>query len=118
MRVEVYYNLTRSCWSVRALEGAEKGKVFMYADAVAIKDAKFVVREGGRQRVIRDKQKNVHAFVRGTLVKSASLAQRLLGGVTYNPYQNTTFVNRRTGEAVLAAPLVHLHSDRKVTYIP
>lgn len=118
MRVEVYYNLTRSCWSVRALEGADKGKVFMYADSVAVENATFVVREGGRQRVIKEKQKNVHAFVRGTLTKSPRIAQRLLGAVTYNPYKNSTFVCRRTAEPVLTSPLVHLHADRKVTYIP
>ena len=28
-------------------------------------DPQFVVREGGRQRVLRERKKNVHAFVRG-----------------------------------------------------
>ncbi len=90
----------------------------MYADSIAIKDATFVVREGGRQRVVRDQQKNVHAFVRGTLAKSPRIHQRLLGAVTYNPYKHSTFVTRRSEEPVLTSPLVHLHSDRKVTYIP
>lgn len=117
MRVEAYYNLTRHCWSVRALEGPDKGKVFLYADSLAIKNAKFVVREGGRQRVIREKQKNVHAFVRGSIVRNGKPFQRLLNSVTYNPYKNKNFVNRDTGNPVFTAQLVHLHSDKKVTYI-
>ena len=118
MRVEAYYNLTRSCWSVRSLEGENKGRVFLYAESLAIENAKFVVRKGGRDKVRREKQKNVHAFVRGSLSDKTNSKHRLPLPVTYNPYKNETFVNRNTGESVMQASLVHLHSDRKVTYLP
>jgi hypothetical protein len=67
MRVEAYYNLKTKTPSVRALEGNDKGRVISHPTLVAIRDASFVVQEDGRQRVIREKQKNVHAFVRGQL---------------------------------------------------
>lgn len=113
MRVEVYFNLTRKLWSVRALEGPDKGKVFAHLPEVTVKDAQFVVRQGGRQRVLREKQKNVHAFVRGTM-SSESVGDRSIG-VTYNPYKYDSFVQRSNEEPIYNASIVFLNSNRKVT---
>ena len=68
MRVQAYLNIHRKCWSVVALEGEQKGRVISHTKYVSIKDARLVVQEGGRQRVLKEKKKNVHAFVRGQLV--------------------------------------------------
>ena len=68
MRVQAYWNIHRKCWSVVALEGEQKGRVISHTKYVSIKDARLVVQEGGRQRVLKEKKKNVHAFVRGQLV--------------------------------------------------
>jgi hypothetical protein len=68
MKVYVYYNLHKKCWSIKALSGSSKGRVVAHADAVELMDCEFRVSEAGRQRVIREKRKNVHAGVAGTLV--------------------------------------------------
>jgi hypothetical protein len=68
MRVEIYWNLHRKLYSVRALEGPQKGRVIGHAREVLLDSVTFKVREGGRQRVIREQRKNVHAFVRGEIV--------------------------------------------------
>ena len=67
MRVFVYYNLHKKCWSLKALSGNQKGRVVAHGDAVELKDCEFKVSEAGRQRVLRERQKNVHAGVAGTL---------------------------------------------------
>jgi hypothetical protein len=113
MRVEVYFNLTRKLWSVRALEGPDKGRVFAHLPEVTVKNAKFVVREGGRQRVLKEKQKNVHAFVRGTFCDER--AGDLSIPVTYNPYKYDSFVRRSDEEPIYEAPVVFMNSNRKVT---
>lgn len=67
MRVRVYYNLRTKRWSIKAMSGSFKGKVIAHAEGVMLSDAKTVVSEKGRQRVMREKRKNVHAYIDGTL---------------------------------------------------
>ena len=62
MRVEVYFNLHKYIWSVRS---AKTGRVILHTDKVHIRNPEFVVRQAGRERVLREGKKNVHAFVRG-----------------------------------------------------
>lgn len=116
MRVEVYRNLHRKCFSVRALEGPNKGRVIARAKTVAIDDPKFVVRPAGRDKVRAEGKKNVHAFVRGTLryhtERQAPERMRLANdgweNATYNPYENDTFVNVGSGAPVLEADVAVL----------
>jgi hypothetical protein len=129
MRVFVYFNLHRKCWSIKALDGAARGRVVAHASEVSIADATFKVSEAGRARVIDEQRKNVHAGIVGTLqdvVGSATLAgvqagfpKALMGpldallptegvSVTYNPYQWSTFVRRDTYQPVHSAALVTL----------
>ncbi len=63
-------------------------------------DCKFVVREAGRQKVLKTKRKNVHAFVVGYIANEAYTPKGEVGGawgifedgrdlpwkITYNPY--------------------------------
>jgi hypothetical protein len=70
MRVSVYFNLHRRLFSVRAEEGPAAGRVIAHARHVTLgghSGCSFVVQEGGRQRVLAEGRKNVHAFVRGEL---------------------------------------------------
>ena len=62
MRVEVYFNLHKKTFSVRS---AKSGKVLLHTDEVHIENPEFVVRQSGRNRVLSEGRKNVHAFVRG-----------------------------------------------------
>ena len=68
MKVFVYFNLHKKVWSVKALEGPNKGKVIEHTTNINIANAKFKVSEAGRQRVLKEKKKNVHAGVTGIQV--------------------------------------------------
>ncbi len=105
MRVEVYRNLHKQRFSVRALEGPKKGQVILHTDSVLLKDAEFVVQKCGQERVRREGKKYVHAFVRGEVRAVSSFAANTLKGLarsrtikmnqfTYNPYEHDTFVDR------------------------
>ena len=102
MRVEVYYNLHKNVFSVR-----HKGKVIAWGNRVTIENPQYVVREKGRQKVLEEGRKNVHAFVRGTLsdinnFKFGKIQQRLSEPreVTYNPYKYDSFVDGSTYQPV------------------
>jgi hypothetical protein len=112
MRVEVYWNLHKRMFSVRALEGPNKGRVIRHSYAVDIADARFIVQKAGRSRVLKNKRKNVHAFVRGIDVSSNRLEprpqvpNRALHGVehiTYNPYKHDSFVIKSSSTPVSGA---------------
>ena len=65
MKVQVYRNLHNGLISIQDLS---TGLVLGHADAIDLQGATFIVREAGRQRVIVEKRKNVHAFVRGRVI--------------------------------------------------
>ena len=99
MRVFVYFNLHRKCLSVKALEGERKGRVIAHADMVVLDNVTFKVSEAGRQRVIREQRKNVHAGVVGELESMGinttmlSIAEALYSPLKYNPYKFDSFVH-------------------------
>ena len=92
MRVEVYFNLHKYVWSVRS---ARTGRVILHTDKVHIRNPEFVVRQAGRERVLREGKKNVHAFVRGeaTYFDDFDYENRpMLDIIGYNPYKYVGFV--------------------------
>lgn len=101
MRVEVYWNLHQHCFSVRSLEGDTKGRVIAHLPSFRLADATFTVQPAGRAKVLREKRKNVHAFVRGKWQQSVPNIIRL--AVQYNPYRFDTFVDGLRFEPVHAA---------------
>lgn len=103
-RVEVYWNLHKHLFSVRPLEGPYKGRVVAHTDNLDLYDVTFTVQPKGRQRVLTEGRKNVHAFVRG--VASAGLPHDTLTTVTYNPYRDTSFVDVSSGRPVTWAHVV------------
>lgn len=97
MRVYVYFNLHKKVWSVRALEGARKGRVIAHRTDLELADCTFKVSEPGRQRVLREKRKNVHAGIVGTLMDSPA-PMPLPRRITYCPYRYNSFVDVETLE--------------------
>ena len=88
MKVEVYFNLHKRVFSIRS---CKTGRVIHHTKNVHIRDPQFVVREGGRQRVLRERKKNVHAFVRGyaTYFDEDCPMSDTIG---YNPFKYDSFV--------------------------
>lgn len=110
IRVFVYWNLHRDCYSVRALTGPDRGRVVHHAAQVEIAEATLRVSEAGRQRVLRDRRKNVHAGIVGRLAQwwPDVPPTPIIGGarVRYNPYTLATFVDAGTSEPVTGAARV------------
>lgn len=93
MRVFVYWNLHKHLFSVK---NTRTGRVEHHAQMVVIQDATFAVSQSGRERVLRERRKNVHAGVRGTptWIDPAPVDLQMSGWtrVTYNPYRFDSFV--------------------------
>ena len=110
MKVEVYRNLNNGRLSIR---DAKTKLVIGHADRVKLLDVTFHVSQAGRERVLREKRKNVHAVVRGYMVsalfgegyKGRSLLEYVGYGdpmrvrsyhevepIKYNPYKASAFM--------------------------
>ena len=59
-RVYVYRNLHKNCWSVR-----QSGKVVDHTHFLLLRDCRYLVGEAGRERVRREKKKNVQCWYIG-----------------------------------------------------
>lgn len=118
LRVFCYYNLHKNCFSLRALEGPNKGLVVAHADQVHLRDVQFKVSEAGRTRVLSSRVKNVHAGAVGVLVACClrgdkpledwqrleqRMARQRSRPVTYNPYLLDAFYDQNTGAPVWKA---------------
>jgi hypothetical protein len=113
MKVEVYFNLHKKLFSVRSVA---TGRVMFHTYEVCIDNPKFVVRKAGRDKVLRERKKNVHAFVRGDIrYYSEILSPRL--DLSYNPYKAGHFVNKATDEPVYTAScaFMQIGDDTKPT---
>ena len=95
--VDVYRNLQTGLWSVR-----QGGIVRCHIDQVWLSRVTYHVSEAGRQRVIRDRRKNVHAFMRGRVLTAGAVSNlaneigRSCGvperDIAYNPYKCDQFM--------------------------
>jgi hypothetical protein len=107
---DVYWNLHRDCFSVRA-----PGRPVTHVDRIALRNCRFVVQRAGWQRTIRERRKRVHAMVRGEPIEAAMVEaaegqsrKRPHGTVrvTYDPYVAPYFRDRITNERIDTARIV------------
>ena len=106
--VEVYYNLHKKTFSVR-----HAGRVWFHTNVLTLHNCKFAVQPAGRAKVLEEKRKNVHAFIRGFFVRGDDHTNhRMLHAqqAMYNPYYFSTFVNVNSGEPVYEADIVYLNN--------
>ncbi|QGJ94853.1 hypothetical protein SEA_BLINN1_93 [Mycobacterium phage Blinn1] len=113
IRVFVYVNLHQTrkngkvWYSVQALEGDFKGRVIHRSGDVLLANVKGVVRKAGRERVLREGKKNVHAGMVGELI--SLIPQDFTGSkITYNPYKYDRFVHAVTEVPFEGADRVYL----------
>lgn len=85
--VEVYRNLHHPgvVYSIR-----QRGLVVAHADRFCLSECHFHVSPSGREKVIREKKKYVHAWVLGYMAgqRGISVGDR----VSYNPFTHTSFM--------------------------
>lgn len=112
----VYFNLHKKCFSVKALQGANKGKVIMHTDAISIAMPEFKVQEAGRQRVLREKRKNVHAGVVG-YIKDQDHIALTDRKVSYNPYKMGSFYTTDDQQPISKGNIAVLRVNNKIPSI-
>ena len=104
---KIYFNLHKKCYSIQAWDSDKRGwRLYEHAFAVHVKDAKMQVNEKGRLRVIKEKRKNVHAFIVAPFAEKISKKKgngpgRKMGSIcVYNPYKAPTFHDQKSKQAM------------------
>jgi len=78
-------------YSVKAMEGPNKGRVIMRSPHVMLGDVRPKVSRAGRERVLREGRKNVHAGLVGNLIHNEFSPFHGVK-ITYNPHKYDSFV--------------------------
>lgn len=109
MKVRVYYNLHKKCLSVQSM--TPKGwRVWKHMKSIDLKNCEFKVSRAGRERVIAEGRKNVHAYIIGDLIEGEETKGYEFGNmVTYNPYKYTSFVEKATELPIHKANRLHIN---------
>lgn len=108
--VLVYRNLNNGLLSIK-----QNNLIVAHADLVYMVNCSFVVNQKGRLRVIKEKRKNVHAYVSGFLAKpNEFLGERLSTQISYNPYTHEYFKNKETNEKISVARFCYINAKGKI----
>lgn len=103
-RVRVYWNLHKKVYSV---QDAATRVVVCHAEHICLRNVTYKVSEAGRQRVLAEQRKNVHAFLVGE-PHCAPFVQP--DGdwhyVRYDPYERGEFYNPQSGEVVQSSDML------------
>lgn len=104
-KVYVYRNLHKKCYSVKSLR---TGKVIAHVDDITLINVQFKVSPAGRERVLRERRKNVHAGVVGYVARASMLGDSIR--VMYNPYKFSGFV-RKDESIIKSAAIAFIDSS-------
>jgi len=103
-KVRVYRNLHKKCLSVQ--HKTEKGwRLWRHVNRACLSNVEFKVYQNGREKVLKEKQKNVHAYVIGGWIEE-EIQIKNPRTVYYNPYKTKEFTEISSGREVLNAKVV------------
>lgn len=101
----IAYHFHKKCFSIRSRSSR---KVIGYTDRIVLSNARFLVSQSGRARVLRERMKNIHAYVQGEFMHELQHAEFPIAYVKeayYNPYRVSTFVDKGRTEPIHFAPI-------------
>lgn len=106
-----YFNLHKKVFSVR---NEKTKKVEHHSRFVVMDNCTLKVSQAGRERVLREKRKNVHAGIQGELVSTEDILfnEQDYIELTYNPYKYHSFVVKSSEVPVKTADRIILKDKR------
>lgn len=108
--VRVYRNLNRS--DRFSIQDKKSKLVLGHASTVRLASVKYVVGESGRQRVLRDRRRNVHAFCEGYIVSTGEDVPEGAGTAYYNPYHTSLFIDEASKQPIHESRIAHCQGSR------
>lgn len=113
MKVRVYRNTNKGGLSIKAKKGS-RWLVIDHVEYAVLENCKMTVQPAGRARVLKEGQKNVHAWVEGTLIgtdkKTYTKAKKAIEPY-YNPYKQDYFSHGKKELWTAEAVKFHIKKD-------
>lgn len=105
----IYRNLRTGTFSLEYRQ-----KVIGHPTSIVLENVKFRVSEVGRQRVLAEKKKHVHAKVGGEVIHMIPqiLESYTKREVYYNPYKTEQFIDKKTKQPVAEARYVLCENNK------
>ena len=116
-QIRVYYNFHKKLFSVQEKVNGN-WKVVEHTNEIFIRNATFKVSEAGRQRVLKEKKKNVHAFIIGERFPFIPKSLVYRDEVSYNPYKNENFIITEEDQPLDWAKYVTILNGKVIALIP
>lgn len=106
--VRVYRNLHKKDETVYSVMDKKTRRVLGHTSKVVLNNCSFDVSQAGRERVLREQKKNVHAYITGNYETYDDESDDFATGhfVEYNPYRNKTFQHRWSAEPIYSSARV------------
>jgi hypothetical protein len=116
-KVRIYYNFHKKLFSVQEKVNGS-WKVVEHTKDIYLHNATFKVSESGRQRVLKEKRKNVHAFIVGERWPFIPKSFVYRDEVSYNPYTGPNFMVKSLGHPLDYAKYVTIIDNKVIALIP
>ena len=96
----------------------QEGVIVGHAKNICLQNVSFKVSEAGRQRVIKERQKNVHAFVVGFVVDCIESDNTTGRAISYNPYKQGFFYFKDDESKAILSPeqMLYVNSEKIVIH--
>jgi hypothetical protein len=116
-KVRIYRNLHKKLYSVQEkVDG--RWKVVEHTNNINLINVTFKVSEAGRQRVIKEKRKNVHAAMIGERFPFIPKSFVYRYEVSYNPYKSPYFMVKSEDKPLDKARYVQIVDGKVIAMIP
>jgi len=116
-QVRIYYNFHKKLYSVQEkVDG--RWKVVEHTNNINLINVTFKVSEAGRQRVIKEKRKNVHAAMIGERFPFIPKSFVYRDEVSYNPYKSPYFMVKSEDKPLDKAKYVQIVDGKVIAMIP
>jgi len=116
-QIRIYYNFHKKLFSVQEKVNGS-WKVVEYTNEIFIRNATFKVSESGRQRVLKQKRKNVHAFILGERFPFIPKSFVYRDEISYNPYKGPNFMVLSENKPLDRAKYVAIIGGKVIALIP
>lgn len=116
-QVRIYRNLHKKLYSVQEKVNG-RWKVVEHTNDINLINVTFKVSEAGRQRVIKEKRKNVHAVMIGERFPFIPKSFVYLDEITYNPYKSPYFMVKSEDKPLDKAKYVQIIGGKVIAMIP
>lgn len=116
-KVRIYRNLHKKLYSVQEKVNG-RWKVVEHTNDINLINVTFKVSEAGRQRVIKEKRKNVHAAMIGERFPFIPNSPVYRDEVTYNPYKSPHFMVKSQDKPLDKAKYVQIVNGKVIAMLP